>query len=127
MACASRGARSRPSAEAGSTTTASSVEKRSQRRRPRPRTERPGLPQPDLGRHPEQSGHRRSHPAAHEHGPTPALGDHLGAPARRFAFPHGHQRDHSAAPTRSPSMTAACARRGATQSPTRSTTEPALA
>lgn len=49
------------------------------------------------------------------------LGYHLLGAYRQPPAAHRHDRDHSREPSRSPSITAACARLGATQSPTRRT------
>src|SRR4029077_13883709 len=64
---------------------------------------------------------------ADEYGGAAALRHALGPAAHEGAAPHGHHGEaaHTAAPARSPSITAAWARRGATQSPTRSTLTPA--
>ena len=97
---------------------------RRQRSRPGGRAEPRLLPRAHLVRHPPELLGGLGGPVADQQGPAPDLGHHLGAPEGQGSGAHRHHGDHSDAPTRLPSITAAWARRGATQSPTRSTITP---
>ena len=123
---ARRGARSRPSAEAGRSTTSlarSSV--RTERTRParRARTARSSRARDVVGRGHELLAPPPRSRTTDEQGAAARLGHRLVGAQREHAVAHDHDRDHPRSqrcdPIRSPSMTAAWARRGATQSPTR--------